>query len=37
MGVPVFEKLAETSDYLKHTDIKIKLIFSERINAALSK
>ena len=37
MGVAVFEKLWDTSNNLKHTNIKIKQIFSERINIALSK
>ena len=32
MGFAVFEKLWDTSNNLKHTDIKIKQILSERIN-----
>ena len=37
MGVAVFEKLLDTSNDLKHSDIQIKQIFSERINPTLSK
>ena len=37
MGVAVLQKLWDTSNNLKHTDTKIKYIFSERIKAALSK
>ena len=37
MGVAVFEKLWDTSNDLKHSNIQIKQISSERINATLSK